>query len=290
MWFDLSPLDKLSQSLPLSMAILVFLGFFVGILASLFGVGGGFFFTPFFNAVLQLPAGYAVATSMAQIPFQSASAVWVYAKRKTILYKEGFLILLFSLLSSQLMALAVAFLQKSPWANQILFKKISYIDFALLFLYSLLIGSLGIYSIVQGLRTPPKENPKNSGKKPREKNIVAKSIVLGLVYGALSSLLGIGGGFLTVPYFLYVRRTTTVEAVATSLFMLFITTFFATLNYLIHGQVYLMLALLVAFGGIFGAQVGSRLSFKLAPAKIKLSLGTLQLFVMFSYIYLKLLG
>ncbi|MCS6984090.1 MAG: sulfite exporter TauE/SafE family protein [Leptospiraceae bacterium] len=284
MWQDVSPLYRLAESIEVGSLILVFLGFLVGAISALLGVGGGFFFTPFFNTILGLPAGYAVATSMAQIPFQAASAVFLYARKKVILYKEALLILVFSFISSQLTALGVSAAQRSFLAEQQIYKKVSYLDFGLVVIYSSFIGGLGSYSIYQGLKRAKPIIKPSEGERP-----FLRAALLGLLYGALSSLLGIGGGFLTVPYFLYVRRTTPVEAVATSLFMLFVTTSLAFLNYLWNDQVYLSLALLVALGGVFGGQIGARLSFRVKPNHIKLALGSLQLLVMASYIYLKLL-
>ncbi len=287
MLFDLSPLLVFSPSLIPGIAILIALSFGIGIISSLFGVGGGFFFTPFFSAVLNLPATQAVATSMTSIPFQSASATGHYIRHSVILYREALIILLFSLFSSQFAAGLLSAAHHTHWGQEAVYKTLTRLDIALAVVYTWMIGGLGIYGILQGLRHQPAIAPSSKVLTGRQK--LLRASILGLAYGALSSLLGIGGGFLTVPYFMYFRKTTAVQAVATSLFLLFITTFFAALQYVVQGQSYLGLAMLTAIGTIPGAQLGARLSFHTNPQKIKMCLGCFQLAVLAAYLYLKFL-
>ncbi|RME92651.1 MAG: hypothetical protein D6767_02720, partial [Candidatus Hydrogenedentota bacterium] len=89
---------------PLSFWSLPLIGFAVGAISALFGVGGGFFFTPFFNVVLGLPLPVAVATSTAQIPFMAASGTFHYYRKGNLDIKNalwlGVPTILFSIITS----------------------------------------------------------------------------------------------------------------------------------------------------------------------------------------------
>ncbi|GAI33402.1 unnamed protein product, partial [marine sediment metagenome] len=53
---------------------LICLGFVIGVLSGLFGVGGGFLMTPMLNAVFGIPYNIAVGSGLAQMVGTSAAA------------------------------------------------------------------------------------------------------------------------------------------------------------------------------------------------------------------------
>jgi uncharacterized protein len=88
---------------------------------------------------------------------------------------------------------------------------------------------------------------------PREQRIA-----LGLVAGVLSSLFGVGGGFVVVPGLTFLGLDQR-NANATSLAAVVPISAAASIAYLRKGQVNWTVALILLIGGLIGAEIGSRL-------------------------------
>jgi uncharacterized membrane protein YfcA len=98
--------------------------------------------------------------------------------------------------------------------------------------------------------------------------------------GALSAIMGIGGGFIIVPAMIYLLRMPTKVVMGTSLVQIIaitaITTVLqATSNYAVD----IVLAGLLVFGGVVGAQLGVRAGAKLRGEQLRLLLALLVLAV-----------
>ncbi|MCR9140880.1 MAG: sulfite exporter TauE/SafE family protein [bacterium] len=117
----------------------------------------------------------------------------------------------------------------------------------------------------------------------------AATLLVGCGFGALSALLGVGGGFFAVPFFVFALKFKPAEAVATSFFCILITSVLTTLHYVIAGNIYLGLSICIALGSVIGAQFGSRFAIRIAPGRLLFSLGCGQLLVTAGYVALKLL-
>ena len=85
------------------------------------------------------------------------------------------------------------------------------------------------------------------------------AILIGLVTGVVSGLIGLGGGLLIVPALVYVFRMSQHEAQGTSLATLLLPIgLFGFLEYYRRGQVDLRIAMLLALGFAIGAYGGGR--------------------------------
>lgn len=84
-------------------------------------------------------------------------------------------------------------------------------------------------------------------------------VAVGLVGGVLSGLFAIGGGILMVPLLVWRAGMDQRRAAATSLVAIIPTALVSSGTYLLHGQVDVTAALLVAPGAVAGAVVGSHL-------------------------------
>lgn len=282
---DLTPLFYLSDSLYLSAFFLFLLGLAVGVIAAIFGVGGGFFFTPFFHSILHLSAPAAVATSMAQIPFLSASGAWQYHKKNMINFSESFKLLLVSIPAAQIIAYFTGNINETQWGRQPFTEGTNNADILIGGIYSVTLVVLGAYSIIKGLR---ESRRKKSGElRPAPRKNWYYYVMAGLIFGAMSAVLGIGGGFLAVPFFMYFSGLKPIEAVATSLFSIFIIAFVTSINYLSAGHVYLSISLISALGTTLGAQVGSRLAAGIRASALRASFGLFQILIVLLYIYFK---
>ena len=80
-------------------------------------------------------------------------------------------------------------------------------------------------------------------------------ILAGLGIGILSSLTGLGGGFLAVPLLLYLGRTTQMS-VGTSFVLVFIVALSSLAAHYRLGNIDIKTGLMLGLGGVVGAQIG----------------------------------
>lgn len=84
-------------------------------------------------------------------------------------------------------------------------------------------------------------------------------MLVGVLGGVLSGLLGVGGGILMVPLLIWLTGMDQRTAAATSLAAILPTSIAGSIGYLAQGEADLVIAALVAVGGVAGSLVGSRL-------------------------------
>jgi hypothetical protein len=79
--------------------------------------------------------------------------------------------------------------------------------------------------------------------------------VVGLIVGILSSVTGLGGGFMVVPLLIYLGRDTKLAVGTTFVFILLVAISSLIAHYRL-GNVDVKTGLVLALGGILGAQIG----------------------------------
>lgn len=171
-------------------------GAVAGLLAGLLGVGGGIIVVPLlawlFSSNPNIPNAHlmqiALGTSLATIVFTSISSIWAHQLRKAIHWT-----IVGKLTPSLILGTAVGAILVGYLSSHTL--KMIFAIFLLLIAAQLVFGAQP---------SPQRQLPKW--------NVIA---LVGLVIGALSSIVGIGGGSLTVP-FLIACNIPIRHAVATS--------------------------------------------------------------------------
>lgn len=104
---------------------------------------------------------------------------------------------------------------------------------------------------------------------------------LGFLVGALAALLGVGGGFITVPAMIYLLGMPTIVAIGTDLFQIVFTSMNVTFQQAITNHtVDVMLAVLLFCGSTIGAQMGARFSRFLRGEQLRIILAVIVLLVM----------
>ena len=94
---------------------------------------------------------------------------------------------------------------------------------------------------------------------------------IGFLVGALSAILGVGGGFVIVPAMIYILRMPTNVVTGTSLVqIIFVTAATTVLQAINNHAVDAVLALLLVIGGVVGAQFGVRLSSRMRGEQLRL--------------------
>lgn len=112
--------------------------------------------------------------------------------------------------------------------------------------------------------------------------IISILVLIGLAAGALSGLIGVGGGIIIVPALVFFLGLTQKEASGTSLFILSMpVVILGVMNYWKAGQVNWKFGLVVAVSFLIGGYFGSKFAAKLSPAVLKIIFGAIMLYVAF---------
>jgi uncharacterized membrane protein YfcA len=105
-------------------------------------------------------------------------------------------------------------------------------------------------------------------------------LVIGAVVGLLTAFLGVSGGFVMVPAMIYLLRMPTNIVIGTSLFqIIFITALVSVLHAGLSHTLDVVLALILAAGGVIGGQFGVRAGQKLRAEQLRALLAVIVLAV-----------
>ncbi len=233
------------------------LGFLVGGYGTLIGAGGGFLLVPALLLLFRDAAPAEVtAMSLTVVFFNAYAGTWAYARMRRIDYGAG---LLFA-------AAGVPGALLGVWAVRFVPRGFFDLTFALLLLL------LGLYLTLQPLRQlrlQGKEARKSAGwRRPALVGSIGSAYL-----GVFSSLLGIGGGILHVPFLVRVLGFPPHIATATSQFVLALVTFAGAASHLLGGALDSRLGptAFLALGVMMGAPVGAAVSsFLRGPLLIRL--------------------
>ena len=80
----------------------------------------------------------------------------------------------------------------------------------------------------------------------------------GVIVGLLAAIMGVGGGFVTFPMFVYIFGVSSMTTVGTDILQIIFTAGFASIGqYAIYGYVFYTLAVGMLLGSLLGIQVGA---------------------------------
>jgi uncharacterized membrane protein YfcA len=109
---------------------------------------------------------------------------------------------------------------------------------------------------------------------------IALLLLVGLLAGMLSGLVGLGGGVIIVPALVFVLGFSQHQATGTSLGILLLPAgIFAVMNYYKRGYVDMNVVLLVFAGFLLGGYLGSKISVSLPEATLKKIFGVVLLLI-----------
>lgn len=268
--------------------VLLGLGWMVGILSGMFGVGGGFLITPLLFFI-GIPPAVAVATGANQVVASSFSAVLAHFRRRTVDLKMGWVLLGGGLIGSALGMVVFNYLRSLGQVD--LLVQLSYVFFlgvigALMFIES---ARAILRARRNGAHTPAKRRTRTwvhsmpFKTRFRTSGIyisVIPPILVGVAVGFLAAIMGVGGGFIMVPAMIYVLGIPTKVVVGTSLFqIIFVTAFTTMLHAATNYTVDIALALVLLIGGVVGAQIGTQIGLKLKAEQLRILLALMVLLV-----------
>ncbi|UOB18232.1 sulfite exporter TauE/SafE family protein [Abyssalbus ytuae] len=118
--------------------------------------------------------------------------------------------------------------------------------------------------------------------------VIISLLVIGILAGVLSGVLGVGGGIIMVPMLMLVLSFSQHSAQGTSLaVMLPPVTILAVLNYYKAGYLNWKYAILIAIGFIVGGYFGSKLAIKIDQKTLRKIFGVLMLIIALRMIFSK---
>ena len=99
----------------------------------------------------------------------------------------------------------------------------------------------------------------DEGVTPGGRKISAVFLVIsGLLVGLAAAIMGVGGGFLTFPIFVYGLGVSSMTTVGTDIFQIVFTAGYSSLSqYAFYGFVFYTLAMGMLLGSLIGVQIGS---------------------------------
>lgn len=264
---------------------LIGLGGIVGLMSGMFGVGGGFLITPLLFFI-GIPPAIAVATGANQVVASSVSGVLGHVKRRTVDFRMGTVLLIGGLIGS---ALGVAVFN--------LLQRLGQVELVVQISYVVMLGVVGSMMLIESLRAL--RRTRRGGRTTRRAHgwihslpfkmkfrtsglylSVIPPLVVGLLVGVLSAMMGVGGGFIMVPAMIYLLGMPTKVVIGTSLFQITFVTAFTTLMHAIsYNTVDIMLAVLLIVGGVTGAQIGTYLGARLRAEQLRILLALVVLAV-----------
>lgn len=111
-------------------------------------------------------------------------------------------------------------------------------------------------------------------------SIIASLIIIGLLAGMLSGLVGVGGGIIMVPLLILLVGFNQHQAQGTSLTVLVVpVTAVAVFNYYKEGYINWKYALVIAIFFVIGSYFGSKLAVDLDQKMLKRIFGVVLLFI-----------
>jgi uncharacterized membrane protein YfcA len=254
--------------------LLATVGFFVGLLAGFFGVGGGFLAGPFMFW-MGIPMNFVVGTDLAHITGNSFVAFRRHRALGNVDIKLGLVMIVGTAVGVEIGAQIIELLKLKES-----------VDLVVGLVYIILVMCVSVFTFIESLRAI-RESKKASNeayegrefvgfkklsKKVQKINVwpmisfpasgiekISLWVVLlaGMVTGILTGMLGVGGGFIRMPVFIYVLGVPTHVALGTDLFEIIFSAGYGTITHALKGNVDIILALVMQTGAALGAQLGA---------------------------------
>ncbi len=278
------PIAEISVNL----VVMLGLGAAVGFLSGMFGVGGGFMLTPFL-ILSGIPASIAVATGANQIVATSVSGALAQWRRNNIDFRMGAVLIVGGVAGALVGVFLLKLLREAGQAGLIV--SLTYVA---------LLSAVGILMLAESIRAIRRTRagkPASSRKPgqhiwihklplklrfPRSRLYISAipPLAIGLVVGLLTAFLGVGGGFIMVPAMIYLLRMPTNIVIGTSIFqIIFVTAVVTILHASFTYTLDVVLALILATGGVIGGQFGVKAGQKVRGEHLRAMLGLMVLAV-----------
>jgi uncharacterized membrane protein YfcA len=230
-------------------ALLLILGFCAGLLGALTGIGGGVLLTPILALHFGIPIRQAIGTSLVAVITTSAASSSIHVQRHTTDIRLGMTLELATAFGAAVMAYLVGYFNRNALEG--------------LFAGFLLYSAIAILSKGDKAKETSDESSPSADEvviPPYEPKHYPLGLAASLVAGALSGLLGIGGGPIKVPVMYIFMDVPLMVATATSNFMIGVTAAASAIVYYRRGDILVQFAAPLAVGVFLGSLLGARMA------------------------------
>lgn len=265
--------------------ISIFVGLAAGLITGCIGAGGGFVITPALMSA-GVKGILAVGTDLFHIFAKAIMGSVLHRKLGNISFTLAIAFLVGS----------IAGTTAGGYLNRTLYEYNPTISDAFItVVYVVMLGFLGIYALMDFMKSKKSAAEASRTLEPHEEEVRDKGesmtgfaqklqkvnippmvtfdqgvtpggrkisslflVISGMIVGLAAAIMGVGGGFLTFPIFVYVLGVSSATTVGTDIFQIVFTAGYASLfQYAIYGFVFFSLALGMLLGSLLGVQVGS---------------------------------
>lgn len=223
----------------------------IGLSLGLLGGGGSILTLPILRYVLHMEAHSAIAVSLVVVGTTSLAALVPHARRGRVRWRTG---AIFGAASMVGAFVAGRFAHLVPAS-------------VLLVLFGAMMLATAVAMMLGGRRSKAAGEvvaPTAARELP-----VAKVLAEGVAVGAVTGLVGAGGGFLVVPALVLLGGLPMDVAVGTSLLVIAMKSFAGFLGYAGHTPIDVSLALLVTGAAVVGSVVGGGLAGRIRPEHLR---------------------
>jgi uncharacterized membrane protein YfcA len=277
--------------------LLVSLGFVVGILGGLFGVGGSFLAGPALFA-LGLPMNFVVGTDLTHIVGKSIVAARKHWSLGNIDFRLALVMVIGTVAGIQAGVAGIEALKKVGLVNLV--------GGGVAIVVYTLISVFVAYESWRSAKMPlGRKKPSESAAMHKDKQIFGnfalwvqrlqlgprielpfsgiKSIsilailLVSFVGGAFSSFLGGGAGYIRMPSMVYLLGIPTHIAVGTDLFEIVVSASIGSFEHAMKGNVDVLIALIMQTGAAVGAQIGATLTQYFSGPRLRMAFAPLPL-------------
>jgi len=248
----------LTSSFHVSPILLLLLGFCVGTISGFYGIGGGWLITPVLN-ILGLPMSYAIGTSLVYVVITATFGTISHRKLKNVSFISGIIIGIAAIGGIVVGRKCLIFLETRGTTDSVI--RVLYIIF---------LTSVGIYMILSN-SVQKADSPDINQKRLlppyltvyRDTRTTIKVsffllVIIGVSIGVLNVTMGVGGGFILFPLFVYLFNFPVPIAVGTSLFSILVVVLQASSLYIISHHIDWVSVIFMAVMSIPGSFVGSQ--------------------------------
>lgn len=208
--------------------------FLISFVLTMVGLGGGLIFSPLF-VILGFAKSQAASISLFLNLIAAASAAFAYARKKMVDFSLSIPLIVSSSLAAPLGSFLNIRIDLKPF----------------LIIMSIVLAMAGIRMFLS-----PAVDTETSELSPVKK--ITGGIIIGACIGLMGGLLGIGGGVFVVPLLIYVLKTPTKIAAASSTFIVCFSSLTGFLGYASMSEINWTFILPAAIASFAGGQAGAR--------------------------------
>ncbi len=264
----------------------ILIGLGAGLITGCIGAGGGFIIAPALMSA-GIKGILAVGTDLFHIFAKAIMGSVIHRKLGNVSVPLAVVFLIGAILGATLGGLL----------NRVLYEINPVLSDAFITtIYSLMLGFLGLYALLDFLRARKTDTGGDAhggkvegaemGNLPKKIQAVkvppmvkfdfdftpgGRSIswlflvVSGAIVGLAAGIMGVGGGFLTFPIFVYMLGVSSMTTVGTDIFQIVFTAGYASISqYAIYGFIFYTLAMGMLLGSLLGIQIGAMVT-KVVP-------------------------